>query len=435
MTSARQIASQYGVTRPTGRVKGADAFRIICPAHGGDDKNLAIWDGDGGAIAAKCWSHDCSYQAIITALGIEYTYSGLKYERADGSTVERRRGPNKDMRGNFGSPKGLKARIWSVDNPQNTVVICEGEKAAHALDCLEIVGYTAAAWTGGAGAVKMTDFSLAKGRDVIIWPDADDEGRKAAKTAAEMCAAEESLSVKIVDTAELPHSADAADVSEETARRMIETATTQEVRAPELVKLSINLGVSIQHVYELRYEEHDASLPAYRLQINDRIVDVGGPREMRNQENFRDIVAATAHKIVGKMPAAIWDSIAQVLFSNTEEIYPGDPAFPRMKSEVEETHEWIHLYFEDKAHHFADDENDTTSSALANRSYTHEGIAYLFLADFRRWLKAKRGEIVKTKAGGARLRNAGWERKILNVKKADGGYTTRSVFTAPIKMT
>lgn len=223
--SAGSIAARFGVYKPSGKKNGAEVYHIPCPAHNGKDKNLHIWDGTGGGIAAKCHSHKCSYQNIIGALGVEFTYSGLRYERADGTSVLRRRGPGKDLRRNHGSPDGLKARVWSVDTEGSILVFTEGEKAAHALDCLQLDGYTAAAWTGGAGVVGDVDFGLAANRQAVIWPDADDEGRAAGRTAAAKCWQAGAASVRVVDTAEMPEKSDAADVSAETALRLLQSAT------------------------------------------------------------------------------------------------------------------------------------------------------------------------------------------------------------------
>jgi len=69
--SAATIAAGYGVTRSSGSYEGSVAYRTPCPAHGGKDKNLSIWDGNDGSLGAKCHSHDCDYATIMRALGVE----------------------------------------------------------------------------------------------------------------------------------------------------------------------------------------------------------------------------------------------------------------------------------------------------------------------------------------------------------------------------
>jgi hypothetical protein len=61
-------------------------------------------------------------------------------------------------------------------NPCADVLIVEGEKCA---DAASAAGYTALTWSGGAQSYAQTDWTALKGRRVILWPDADEAGRKA----------------------------------------------------------------------------------------------------------------------------------------------------------------------------------------------------------------------------------------------------------------
>ena len=64
-------------------------------------------------------------------------------------------------------------------NPEAKVLICEGEKAADAGQRL-FSDYVVLSWLGGSGAAKKVDWSVLKDRDVVIWPDNDEAGVKAA---------------------------------------------------------------------------------------------------------------------------------------------------------------------------------------------------------------------------------------------------------------
>lgn len=69
-------------------------------------------------------------------------------------------------------------------NPQEEpVFVTEGEKAA---DALVKVGLIATTASGGAQAPRKTDWSPLAGRDVVIWPDADDAGQKYAREVARL---------------------------------------------------------------------------------------------------------------------------------------------------------------------------------------------------------------------------------------------------------
>ncbi|WP_417248591.1 DUF927 domain-containing protein [Celeribacter sp.] len=70
-----------------------------------------------------------------------------------------------------------------MSNSLKPVLISEGEKCADAVAGFESVVSTT--WHGGAKALAKTDFSPLKGRDVIIAPDDDEPGAKAAETLAD----------------------------------------------------------------------------------------------------------------------------------------------------------------------------------------------------------------------------------------------------------
>ena len=73
--------------------------------------------------------------------------------------------------------KGLELYAWSPLADDSVLVICEGEKAAAALS---VDGYVGVSYAGGSKNAAEADYSLCDGRDVIVWPDNDDDGLKAA---------------------------------------------------------------------------------------------------------------------------------------------------------------------------------------------------------------------------------------------------------------
>lgn len=75
------------------------------------------------------------------------------------------------------SPRPLYNLDKLTANPQATVIICEGEKAAEA--CSELFPDCVITTTlNGAQSPHKTDFSPLQGRTVWIWPDNDGPGRK-----------------------------------------------------------------------------------------------------------------------------------------------------------------------------------------------------------------------------------------------------------------
>lgn len=70
-------------------------------------------------------------------------------------------------------------------HPDAGVLLVEGEKCA--LVARETLrAYVVVTWAGGAQAVKKTDWTSLAEREVIIWPDADEPGTKAAAAIAEI---------------------------------------------------------------------------------------------------------------------------------------------------------------------------------------------------------------------------------------------------------
>ena len=77
------------------------------------------------------------------------------------------------------------------------VLVVEGEKAAEAAREL-LPAYTVVTWSGGTGAIKKTDWSPLKNRDVLIWPDADKPGLEAGHEIAALLS-QIAKSVKLLD--------------------------------------------------------------------------------------------------------------------------------------------------------------------------------------------------------------------------------------------
>jgi putative DNA primase/helicase len=70
-------------------------------------------------------------------------------------------------------------------DPAATVLIAEGEKSADAAAQL-LPDHIAIGWCGGTAGVGHTDWSPLAGRTVILWPDADDAGRRCVAKLAPM---------------------------------------------------------------------------------------------------------------------------------------------------------------------------------------------------------------------------------------------------------
>ena len=139
-------------------------------------------------------------------------FSWRVFSEADGVREWRRQG--------FPEPRPLYGLDALADRPAAPVVLFEGEKATEAgWDLLpDHVGLT---WPGGSKAADKADFSPLKGRDVVLWADADAPGREAMKTAAKLARQAGAASVRWLNLpalatargkGELPQGYDAADL-------------------------------------------------------------------------------------------------------------------------------------------------------------------------------------------------------------------------------
>jgi hypothetical protein len=66
-------------------------------------------------------------------------------------------------------------------NPHNAILIVEGEKTADSAQML-LPEYNVLTWLGGADNVGKTNWECLAGKEIVIWPDHDEGGRKAADT-------------------------------------------------------------------------------------------------------------------------------------------------------------------------------------------------------------------------------------------------------------
>lgn len=102
----------------------------------------------------------------------------------------------------YGMPRLEKARA--------PVIICEGEKAADAAQAL-FPTHACVTWSGGTNSVQANRWEVLKDRDVILWPDNDEPGQKAAAELSKILKPM-ARSLRQIDVATLPPAGDAADL-------------------------------------------------------------------------------------------------------------------------------------------------------------------------------------------------------------------------------
>ena len=110
-------------------------------------------------------------------------------------------------------PFAPKRPMYGLDRlaarPTAPVVVVEGEKAADAAQ-KALPRMVVVTWPGGTNGVRYADLKPLDGRDLVLWPDADEVGIDAMRTIARMV---KPKSLRWINTEGLDKGADAADVT------------------------------------------------------------------------------------------------------------------------------------------------------------------------------------------------------------------------------
>lgn len=105
--------------------------------------------------------------------------------------------------GHFAAPRPLYHLHRIAEHPNAQVMLVEGEKTADAAQQL-FPAVVAATWPGGAMAINRVDWTILKGRKVVLIPDADEPGRQAMSRIAAYLYENGAIEVKGVDSETLP---------------------------------------------------------------------------------------------------------------------------------------------------------------------------------------------------------------------------------------
>jgi DNA primase len=153
----------------------------------------------------------------------------------------------------FGKDAPLYGLDQLADKPKAPVLVVEGEKAADAAR-ERFRDYAVVTWPGGASAVTQANWEVLKGRDVIIWPDNDKAGFKAADKVKEACIENKAHSVGIVSLPEsLPGKWDLADTCpenlnpEDIRNLMDKTLQSTQAQAQHQAKVTPQINALFQY--------------------------------------------------------------------------------------------------------------------------------------------------------------------------------------------
>ena len=237
-----------------------------CPACGGTDRYR--WhtdDGPGGWFCNQCGGKDHQggagsgidllmrirgWSSYLDAMRQVAQHLGLTAERPEpptrgAETVWRYtddfmvcRFPEKRIRPlwydgtawRWKAPPAPRPLYWTRRSPTAPLLITEGEKAADAA-ARHLPDHAVITWPSGCKALNHADWSPLTGRDVVLWPDADDVGRQAmAKLSVKLLTIASSVAI-IAPPDDAPDGWDAADATAEQAAALL--AAARPIAAPE----------------------------------------------------------------------------------------------------------------------------------------------------------------------------------------------------------
>lgn len=165
-----------------------------------DPMQLCIREDDAWIRPARCWTYRDATGAVIGWV--------LRYDTPKGKTIRPAHVENgKPKLGGWRKP-ALKP-IYGAHNlaarPDAPVLIVEGEKTCDAAARL-FPDHVCITWMGGADSVQSADLAALTGRRLVIWPDADKPGLRAANYLKTRFP-----DARVVSTAGLPDGWDLAD--------------------------------------------------------------------------------------------------------------------------------------------------------------------------------------------------------------------------------
>ena len=223
--SAEDVAQ--GLEKPK---KQGKCWIACCPAHDDKSPSLSISDGDNGKPIVHCHA-GCSQESVIEALrnrvlwpernvnGAVYTPQKSRktvysYYKANGElafTVERIDNPDGSksihprlLSGKsqwYPAPRPLYRLRELIERRDAPVLIVEGEKTVGAAETI-FRDYAVTTASGGSSHHDKSNYQPLQGRNVAIWPDADEPGSKYADNVARHVTKAGAESVRIVQVPE-----------------------------------------------------------------------------------------------------------------------------------------------------------------------------------------------------------------------------------------
>ena len=165
-----------------------------------DPMELVIKDGERWLKPSRCWTYRDASGAVIGWV--------LRFDTSDGKTIRPAHiQDGKPKLGGWRKPalKPIYNAHLLAQRPDAPVLVVEGEKTCDAASKL-FPDYVCITPMGGSEAFPHADFACLNGRTVVVWPDADKPGRRAATYLKSRFP-----DIRIIPTDDLPDGWDLAD--------------------------------------------------------------------------------------------------------------------------------------------------------------------------------------------------------------------------------
>jgi hypothetical protein len=225
---------------------------VRCPVHDDERPSCAIDLSEEGALLARCYAgceQSVVFDAVLEKAGLKREATGQRrewiYTDVKGKPIRRVvriDEPGKEkiiwqehlegtewVKGSKGLPYTLLWLAQLIETELPTVVVVEGEAAAESARTMLVGLAFVTTWPGGVPTASKVDIEPLRGRNVVLWPDKDEHGRKAMATLQKRLAAIGVNASVFVPWVDLPAKGDAVD-----AVRLLHTADEFFARLDEL---------------------------------------------------------------------------------------------------------------------------------------------------------------------------------------------------------
>lgn len=272
-------AGERGAVRPRETARSKPVLIVPVPA---DAPECAWRHPKHGAPVAKWPYHDAEGRLLGYAARVEYVgEDGRRQKDVLPITYCRIGGERCGWRARaLPAPRPLYRLPELIANPAAPIVVTEGEKEVDMVPTL-FPGHVGTCSMGGAGAAKLSDWAPLAGREVIIWPDHDEPGRRYAHDVAALATAAGATSVAIVAVpAEWPARWDIADALPEGAApaslaELLQSAIPWTPAAPNEPSGDVDAAAEIARLARLPLIEYgrERKVAAQRLECPVAILD------------------------------------------------------------------------------------------------------------------------------------------------------------------